>query len=168
MKMPQLKISKLLIAIAITATTILFSCSPKDEDVKALIEARLNAQRGMSGATATVKDGVATIMGECKDEPCKAECEKVAHDVKGVKSVINNITVTPAPAAAPPVITIVPDDPLTRSVADATKDFPSVKADVKDGVVTLTGDIRKADLPKLMKSISSLKPRKIENKLTIK
>ena len=165
--MPQLNVSKLLMAIAITATMSLFSCSPKDEDIKAQIETKLNAKPGMSGATALVNDGVATISGECKDETCKADCEKITHDVKGVKSVINNLTVPQPPVTAAPV-TISPDDPLTQSVADATKDFASVKAEVKDGVVTLTGDIKKTDLPKLMKSISSLKPRKIENKLTIK
>jgi osmotically-inducible protein OsmY len=52
-------------------------------------------------------------------------------------------------------------------VADATKDFAGVTAAVNDGIVTLTGTIKKADLPKLMQSVSSLKPKKIENKLTV-
>jgi len=35
-------------------------------------------------------------------------------------------------------------------------------------VVTLTGDIKKAQLPNLIKSVQELKPKKVENKLTIK
>ena len=43
-----------------------------------------------------------------------------------------------------------------------------MKADVKDGVVTLTGEIKKASLPKLMQSLMALKPKKVDNKLTVK
>jgi hypothetical protein len=39
---------------------------------------------------------------------------------------------------------------------------------VADGVITLTGEISKASLPKLMMSLNALQPRKIDNKLTIK
>ena len=39
---------------------------------------------------------------------------------------------------------------------------------LKDGVVTLTGDIKRAELQKLMMTLHTLKPKKIDNKLTIK
>jgi hypothetical protein len=71
-----------------------------------------------------------------------------------------------APAPAP--VVIAADDPLSKGVTDAIKDYPGVKADVKDGVVTLTGDIKRAELQKLMMSLHTLKPKKIDNKLTIK
>jgi hypothetical protein len=81
--------------------------------------------------------------------------------------VVNNVTLTPPPPVfIPPVITA--DDPLMQSVKDATKDYPGVKAEVKDGVITLTGDITKASLPKLMMTLNGLNARKIDNKLTIK
>jgi hypothetical protein len=35
-------------------------------------------------------------------------------------------------------------------------------------VITLTGEIKKADLPKLLQKISALKPVKIDNQLTVK
>jgi hypothetical protein len=54
------------------------------------------------------------------------------------------------------------------AVRDATKDYPTVVATVADGVITLTGEISKASLPKLMMTLNSLKPKKIENKLTTK
>jgi hypothetical protein len=49
-----------------------------------------------------------------------------------------------------------------------SKHYPGVSATIQDGVVTLTGEIKRADLQKLMKSLNTLKPKKIENKLTIK
>jgi len=84
-----------------------------------------------------------------------------------VKSVVNNATVTPPPPPPPPV-EIAADDPLTKSVNDAVKDYPGVNASVKDGVVTLTGEIKRSSLQKLMQSLNSLKPKKIDNKLIIK
>ena len=39
---------------------------------------------------------------------------------------------------------------------------------MKDGVVTLTGDVKKSDLPKVMQALSAMHPKKIENKATVK
>jgi hyperosmotically inducible protein len=39
---------------------------------------------------------------------------------------------------------------------------------VKDGVVTLTGEINKTDLPRVMQALSALNPKKIDNKATVK
>jgi hypothetical protein len=86
--------------------------------------------------------------------------------MKGVKSVVNNTTVAPPPAPAP--VTIAADDALVKGVADATKDFKDVKATVNDGVITLTGEIKRSDLKTLMQSLNTLKPKKIDNKLVIK
>ena len=70
----------------------------------------------------------------------------------------------PPPAAAPEVAAM---DTMTSAVNDAIKDHPTVSASVTDGVITLTGTIKKDKLPKLMMTLSSLKPKKIENKLTV-
>jgi len=145
------------------------SCKPKDADIKTAVEQAISAIPDASGATIEVKDGVATISGEFKDEAAKAAAEAVAKAVKGVKSVVNNGTIA-APVVTAPVapVEVSADAALISSVADATKDFTTVKADVKDGVVTLTGEIKKTDLPKLMQSLNALKPKKVDNKLTVK
>ena len=161
-----MKLKKLLMVTAIAATAAIFTgCSPKDADIKTAIEEKIKT----TGASADVKDGVATLTGEVKDADAKATAEKDAGTIKGVKSVINNITIAapPPPPPAPPVV-ISADDPLKQSVTDATKDYPTVKAEVKDGVITLTGDIKKDDLKKLMPRLQSLKPKKVDNKLTVK
>jgi len=160
-----MKISKLFLAVFITTSTLLFSCAPKDSDIQSKIQEKL---KSMPEISVTVKDGVATLSGECKDEAAKDEAAESIKDVKGVKSVVNDCTVTPPPPPPPAPVVINADSTLIKSVADATKDFPGVKADVKDGIVTLTGDIKRDNLKTLMMSLNTLKPKKIENKLTIK
>lgn len=164
-----MKLTKLLMAIAIMTTVSFVSCSPKDADIQADIETKLKAMPDMvKGATVEVKDGVATLSGECKDEMCKAACEKTAKEVKGVKSVVSNFTIAAAPAAVAPVV-VTADDPLTKAVADATKDYPGVTASVKDGVVSVTGEITKDKWKKLKMALDGLHPKKVDGTgLTIK
>ena len=157
-------------------TIIYAGCSPKntDVDIKANIESRLKAKAEMSGVTVDVKNGIATIEGQCKDEACRMDCEAIAQKVEGVKTVINDLQLTnPAPAydsthviGAAPVL-VIPEDPLISLVNEATEKYPNVKATVADSIVTLTGKITKADLSTLMKELSALNPRKIEQNLTI-
>lgn len=73
----------------------------------------------------------------------------------------------PAPVTPAPVV-IAPDTALQAGVRDATKDYPGVKADVNNGEITLTGEIKRSKLADLMMSLNSLKPKKINNQLTIK
>ncbi len=73
----------------------------------------------------------------------------------------------PAPVTPAPV-EIATDTALQAGVRDATKDYPGVKADVNNGEITLTGEIRRSKLADLMMSLNSLKPKKINNQLTIK
>ena len=142
-------------------------CAPKDADIKAKVETNLKANQATAGTMVTVTDGIATLSGEVSNDNAKAESERIAKDTKGVKSVLNNITVTPVAPPAPPVV-ISTDPTLDGGVRDATKDYPGVTATVNDGVVTLTGEITKDRLPNLMMTLNSLKPKKIENKLTVK
>lgn len=75
--------------------------------------------------------------------------------------------IAPAPVTPAPV-EVATDDALTAGVKDATKDYTGVKADVNNGEVTLTGEIQRSKLADLMMSLNSLKPKKINNQLTIK
>ena len=162
-----MKLTKVLLAVSLLVTVGFISCKPKDEAIKTAIEEKLNATAMMTGATVEVMDGVATIGGECKDNECKAACEKDVAAIKGVKSVINNCKIAlPPPSTAP--VAIAADNPLEMAVSDALKDFPTVTASVKDGVITLTGEIKKDGLKKLMPALQALKPKKVDNKLTVK
>ena len=48
-------------------------------------------------------------------------------------------------------------DALSQAIADAVKDFPGVKTELKDGVLTLTGEIQRASLQKMMQGLNALR-----------
>ncbi len=138
----------------------------KDADIQAAIETVFKADADMSNSMVSVKDGVATITGECKDEACKTKCEDAVKKIEGVKSVVNNCTVAPVVAIVPPVT-----DQLQQAIADALKDFPTVKSELKDGVLTLTGEVAKTSLQKMMMGLNTLKAmglKKIESASLVK
>lgn len=159
---------KLLAIVAIAVFAISFtSCKSKvkDEDVKAAVQTVLTANPDYNMLAVDVKDGVATITGEVKDETTRAGINTSLKEVKGVKEVVNSATVTPP--APPPVIN--PDDTLTTAVKDALKDHANVTATVADGVVTLTGTVKNQDEKRtVQQKISALKPKSIANNVTIK
>lgn len=80
-----------------------------------------------------------------------------------MKSVVNNLTVVP-----PAPIISASDQAIIDGLVAALKDNPTVTSAVKDGIITLTGEVKKADLPKILQKISTLKPVKIDNQLTVK
>jgi len=84
---------------------------------------------------------------------------------------------SPASATAPDTaistnsttaVQIESTDSLQAGIKDATKDFPLVHTAIDSGVITLTGEIKRSQLPRLMMSLHSLHPKKITNNLTIK
>lgn len=151
-------------AIALLLLLSVSSCKnkPKDADIQAAIEKILKADPDMTNTMVTVKDGVATLTGECKDEACKTKCSDAVKTVAGVTSVVNNCTVAPAPAPVVPPVS----DALSQAITDALKDFPTVKSELKDGVLTLTGEITKDKMQKMMMGLNALKTmglKKIES-----
>jgi len=165
-----MKMTKLLVAIAIAATIGFVSCSPKDADVKTAVETQLKAKPDMAGAMVEVKDGVATLTGECKDESCKADCEKITQDVKGVKSVINNLAImAPPPPPPPPAsMTTMLDEATQQKVKDGLKDINGVTVEFVEDKAVLTGSVTKANRMKIMQMLSAAKVKSDVSKLTNK
>jgi len=145
--------------MVVAATLFCVGCKPNDAAIQAAIQAKEAA-----GITVAVTKGNVTLTGVVDDEAIKTTAGEIAKAEKGVKTVTNNLIIKPTDL---PVV-IADDAVLIKNVADATKDFPTVKAAVKDGVVLLTGEIKKASLITLMQHLSALKPKKIDNKLTVK
>lgn len=168
MKLLQTRFMVLLAAFAIITTTAV-SCKGKksDADIHTEVTKKLNSEDASKGLTATVSDGVVTLAGECKDAMCKQNCEQSVKGIEGVKSVVNNIQIA-QPETAPAPVEVTADEPLKASVNDVVKNYSGVQAEVKDGVVTLRGEIKRDNLQKLMMSLNELKPKKIENELVIK
>jgi hyperosmotically inducible protein len=155
-----MKMNKFLIAVVLSASIAIVSCKPKDADVKTAVEKSMAADAALAGLAVDVKDGVATISGEVKNEADKAAAIAYAKAVKGVKSVTDQTTVAAAITQIP--VMSAADAALDAGLRDLTKDLSTVKYAVKDGVVTLTGEISKAKNVAFTQAYMALKPAKVE------
>jgi len=162
--MSNFKLSWLLV-LAVTVITY-FSCTPKDADIQTAVNDKLKENPAYAGILASVTDGVVTLSGNCTTDGCDAAATDAVKPVKGVKEVKSNITVSP-PATMTAPVEITADDPLKAAVNNVLTNYKDVTATVNDGVITLTGKIKRADLQDLMMKLNGLKPRKIDNQLTI-
>jgi hyperosmotically inducible periplasmic protein len=157
----MLRLSFAAVALFLVMGAVSCKKKMKDADIQTAIETVLKANPELSNAMVTVKDGIATITGELPNDAAKQAVDAALKGIKDVKSFANNCTVTP-PAPVVPAVT----DQLAQAVTDALKDFPTVKSDLKDGVLTLTGEIQKTSLQKLMMGLNALKAmglKKIES-----
>lgn len=152
--------------LVLTCATLLsftmYSCGVKDSDIQKNVNEQLTSTPGISGS---VGKGVVTLTGQASDDAAKSSAEANVKTVKGVKSVMNNVSVTPPVVNAP--VTINPDETLMMGAKDAIKDFQGVNASVTDGVITLTGSLKRSRLQNLMQALYTLKPKKINNQLTL-
>ena len=126
-----------------------------DADLKTKVEAAVSANPSVM---VDVKDGVVTLSGTVSsdEERTLLENSAKAADAKGIKSVVNNITVQA------PIEINTNDADLTAKIVDATKDFPTVKATVAGGVITVTGTLEQARVMVLKQSLDALNPKKVD------
>jgi len=155
-------IKKALSIAAIAGFSMMVACKGKPNDSE--LQTKVTQTVKVPGVTSSVKDGVVTLSGTVSDDASKAAAEAAAKGTEGVTSVTNDImVVAPAPAApAPGAVVVSADDALTTAVKDATKDFPEVTATVKDGVVSVSGNITAAKWKTLKMSLDGLKPKKVD------
>lgn len=155
-KIKKMKLTNLLMAVVVSATMFFVGCKPKDADIKAAVETALKADTSLKAAMVDVKDGIVTLTGECKDDACKAACEKLVAAVKGVKSVVNNCTVAP-PAPVPASVTTVLDAATQQAVKDGLKDIAGVTVEFVGDKAVLKGEVTKANRMKIMQILASAK-----------
>jgi len=154
------KVLLLGLAVALTSSSMPgCKAKVKDDDLETSVHAALQANPETAGLRADVKDGIATVSGEVKDQSGKTAATELAAGVKGIKSVENNVTVAAPP---PPQVEITADDPLSKAVKDATKDFPTVTATVNDGVISVSGELKSDAWKKLKMALDALKPKKVD------
>jgi len=165
-----MKRTKMLLTVVIAATLFFAGCKPKDEDIKAKIEAAIKGDKMMEGAVVDVKDGVATISGEVMDTACKSYCEKTIAAIKDVKSVVNNCTVMPPPPP-PPVpasVTTALDAATQQKVKDGLKDFKGVTLTFEGDKAVLVGAVTSKERLTIMQLLSNAKVKSDVSKLTDK
>ena len=128
----------ILVVFALAIAVMAAACGKKDADIQKSVQDKLTAD-GVTGVTATVKDGVATLSGEVADITVKSKAEASAKGVDGVKSVTNNITLRPLPTPTPPIA----DPALTGKVTENLKKAgcSGATVSVENGKVTIKGTV---------------------------
>jgi len=164
----KLTVPKFLLSLFVASTLIFWtSCKPNDakilEDTKAKVSA-IDPNVGVE-----VHEGVVTLSGQVMDDATRMNVENAAKEVKGVKSVTNNVVATP-PAPEPAPVTINDDASITTTIQSGLdmKGIKGVTVSVMNGEVTLTGTAKKADLQTIMQVANESHPAKVNNNLTVK
>ena len=135
----------------------------KDSDLEAKAIEVLATMPDADNIDVTVTDKVATLSGSVEEESTKSAIETSIKGIQGIETVVSNIMVTPP---APDYTEM--DASLREALVDALKDHPSVMAEVRDGVIILTGEVKEKHLPMVMEKVMALNPLKVENNLTVK
>ncbi|SKC94858.1 BON domain-containing protein [Chitinophaga ginsengisegetis] len=156
-----MKLKHLTTVILSVGLLFMISCKskPKDADIQAAVTTALQSSPGVS---ADVKDGVVTLSGSVASQADKDAAEAAVKLNQGVKSVVNNVTVAPPPPPPPAPVEVTADDALKTAVAGIVKDFPGIQADVKDGVIIITGEQKADRWKKLKMALDALKPKKVD------
>lgn len=138
------------------------ACKESDQKVQEQVNKVLSGE--FKNISASVKDGVVTLTGNVESDAEKMGAQSAVSGVKYVKSVVNNIEVhQPAPV-------INPDDTLKAGLEAAllAGGYKDVKVEVSNQEVTLSGNLKKSELKKVMQIANDAGPKKVVNKLTLK
>ena len=125
--------------------------SAADSAITALVKSKLAVDNETSSANINVdtKGGVVTLTGVVTAQANKEQAERIARNTEGVTRVINNITVETdgehdaAGAGMSASDLTILSKIKTRYVAE---DVIGARVEVRDGVVTLTGNVENAQI----------------------
>jgi len=153
--------------IGALSSTALGAPQKSDEAIAGAVTGELYVQPGVPGSVidVSVTDGVATLDGAVDDIMAKERAADVAQSIRGVRSVVNMITVRSSGLT---------DQDIKRNVSaaligDPATDLYDVSIAVSDGVVHLTGVVdswQERDLAeKVAKTAEGV--RAVENRVTV-
>ena len=155
---------KFLAVISLMMVVMLGACGgASDADLQSASDKALKGDESTSMVTVEVKDGVATIKGMVKDDAAKAKAAELAK-VEGVKSVTNDVEVTPPPPAAKG-----DDTEVTAKITEGLKKAgcATVTVEVKEGVATLGGKVDAKQMPKCVQAAQEAGAKKVQNKINL-
>ena len=122
--------------------------------------------RSMKTTALTLLISAALFTVSCKDkkeEDKNIDANSTTNTGRDVTGDTSTSATQSAPTTTSPATTISEDQ-----LKDAIKDYPNVAASVNNGEVTLTGSVKRDELPALMQRIQALNPTKVNNNLSIK
>jgi hyperosmotically inducible protein len=92
--MRALSILLVLVLAAVTCATA-WADQPSDNEIDDRVRIKLASDAEVSGShlTVVVKDGAVTLRGKVESERGKSKAARLARKVKGVKSVVNELTI---------------------------------------------------------------------------
>lgn len=153
---------KVLTVFTLAIALFLSACGKSDADLSKAVNEKLAADK-ITGVTAVVKDGVATLTGEVGDITVKNKAEASVKTVEGIKNVTNNLTMKPLPVATPSA----PDPALTAKLNDALKAAGCAGASVavENGKVTVTGEVPAAKYVTCVQTVQQAGITGIDNQL---
>ena len=154
---------KFITILSLAFVMLLGACGGKsDADLQKASETAAKAKA--PNATVTVKDGVATVKGEAKDDAEKKAAEEAAK-VDGVKEVKNEMTVKPKPTPA------VADEEKKKAVEDALKKkgLNDINVTATTTEVTLRGTVpTQQKMGEAVQIANETGKVKVTNQLTVK
>jgi hyperosmotically inducible protein len=152
----------ILVLVALALSVFAAACGKKDADIQKAVQDKL-ATDGITGVSASVHDGVATLTGEVADITVKNRAETAAKGVDGVKSVTDNITTRPLPTPTPPIA----DPALTGKVTENLKKAGCTGAtvSVENGKVTIKGTVPEAKYAECIQVVNESGVGSIDNQL---
>ena len=157
---------KFFTVLMMAAAVFMSACGKSDSDLTKAVNDKLTADK-VTGVTASVKDGVATLSGEAADVTVKTQAEKSAKAVEGVKSVTNNITLKAVAAPTPNGDDKMLEGTVNENLKKAN--LTTVTATVSNGEVTLSGTVgNQADFAKSQMAATSTNPKRVINNVTVK
>lgn len=161
--MHQSKSWNFLIAFTLfVASFSIISCGGENKDpaIQTKISALTQTTPELQNVSASVSNGVVTLIGNCSTDKDRERAEKAVKKIDDVKDVINNITITEN-------VEVTSDSNLRDQAAEVLKKHKHVQAEVNGGIITLRGTVDKDELKQMMTELNALRPRRIENQLVV-
>ena len=155
-----LAMSALAVAVAFGSVSCKKKVSDADLTTKATTVVATNPT-----ASVEVKEGQAHLSGTFATQEEKDNMIASLKAIEGIKDVHDMATVQ-APVVVETTSAVAPE--IVQKVTDALKDFPSVKAEVINGELTITGDVSSIQARKIKESIDALKVGKVNYNYTVK
>lgn len=137
------------------------SCDKKVSDAELQSQAT-TVVTANPNASVEVQDGVAHLKGSFMDETSKVQTIASLKSIDGINEVMDMTETVAAPEAAGI------DPAKMEKVISALSDFPSTKAEVINGQITITGDVSETQSRKITESMDALNIGKYNNNLVVK